>query len=84
MSEEYNAANDVNGNGESPEHWDDWVEYIDEATGAPYLFNNVTGESRWVELGENEDEQEGYYEEQQSPWQAYYDDDGNLFYYNQV
>ena len=48
---------------------DNWVQYIDEDTGNPYLYNEATGESRWIEVEE-------------CKWDKYYDDDGNEFYYH--
>lgn len=48
---------------------ENWVQYIDEDTGNPYLYNEATGESRWIEVEE-------------CKWDKYYDDDGNEFYYH--
>ena len=57
----------------------EWQQYTDEASGLPYLYNTVTGESRWIE--------EGIVENTESilnAWETYQDDDGNEFYYNTV
>jgi hypothetical protein len=50
---------------------DNWVQYYDEESGNPYFYNEVTGESRWIELAV-------------CNWDKFYDDDGNEFYYNKV
>lgn len=38
-----------------------WIQYFDEETGAPYLYNEDTGESRWI----IPDEQYDTYSQQQ-------------------
>ncbi len=52
---------------------DTWVQYMDEETGNPYLFNEATGEARWIDMTAPV-----------SNWEKYYDDDGNEYYYNKV
>lgn len=58
---------------------DEWVEYVDEVTGVPYLYNNATGESQWIEptlpISTSKDLDE---------WETHYDEDGNEFYFNNV
>lgn len=53
---------------------DEWVQFVDDETGLPYLHNPVTKESRWIET----------FTETQDEWETCYDDDGNQFYHNKV
>jgi hypothetical protein len=52
-----------------------WIHNIDDSTGQAYMYNEFTGETKWVQQ-----EEEYYYNE----WTTLYDDDGNIFYYNSV
>eukprot|EP01036_Dinobryon_divergens_P029732 gene29732-38873_t len=56
-----------------------WQQYIDEASGLPYLYNTATGESRWLEEEKMEDTTSIL-----NAWETYQDDDGNEFYYNTI
>ena len=55
-----------------------WQQYVDETTGLPYLYNTVTGESRWLE------EKGEYTTSILNAWETYQDEEGNEFYYNTV
>lgn len=56
-------------NSQSP-GFNEWEEYIDEETGYAFEYNTMTGETRWKQFDDS--------------WQAFYDHDGNLYYYNSV
>ena len=56
-----------------------WQQYTDEGTGLPYLYNSMTGESRWVE-----EERAVDTESILNAWETYQDERGNEFYYNKV
>ncbi len=60
-----------------------WVHYIDDETGFPYMYNTVTGEARWLTEAEYQ-ENEPAIVEIESPWETLYDNDGNIYYYNKV
>lgn len=57
----------------------DWVQYFDEDTGYPYLYNEITGEAKWIDP-----ETFNVEDLQINIWEKYFDDDGNPFYYNRV
>lgn len=76
-----------------PQHdQDGWVQYIDDESGYPYWYNEITGEARWAsqEIQQAADESAGapetlvIPETVMGPWEKYYDDEGNPFYYNRV
>lgn len=54
-----------------------WVQCFDEESGWPYVYNEVTGEVKWVEP-ESTDQLMA------ELWEVCYDEDGNQFYYNSV
>ena len=54
-----------------------WVQCFDEESGWPYVYNEITGEVKWVEP-ESTDQ---FLAEL---WDVCYDQDGNEFYYNAV
>jgi hypothetical protein len=54
-----------------------WIQCYDEESGYPYIFNNVTGETKWVDV----DSSQGLLI---TLWQKFYDDNGDEFYYNPV
>jgi hypothetical protein len=58
---------------------DGWTQYIDDESGVPYWYNEVSGEARWIE-----DNSDPTQIEIQGVWEKYYDDDGNPFYFNSV
>lgn len=56
---------------------DVWVQCYDEESGWPYVYNEATGEMKWVEPESTE-------QLLAVMWEICYDEDGNEFYYNQV
>jgi hypothetical protein len=73
----YQNLNSDNYNGNNSESW---IEYIDEVSGHPYLYNEVTGESKWItETVPTKESNEGYYR-----WESHFDENGYLFFYNKV
>ena len=54
-----------------------WIQCFDEETGYPYLYNDVTGETKWVDAETSNDLVV-------TLWQKFYDDNGDEFYYNPV
>jgi hypothetical protein len=54
-----------------------WLQCVDEESGFPYLYNNITGETKWVDVEESENLMV-------TLWQTFYDDEGDQFYYNPV
>lgn len=56
---------------------DVWVQCYDEESGWPYVYNEATGEVKWVEPESTE-------QLLAVLWEVCYDEDGNEFYYNQV
>ena len=58
-----------------------WVHYIDDETGFPYMYNTVTGEARWLTEAEYQGNEPAIVEIE-SPWETLYDNDGNIYYYN--
>lgn len=56
---------------------DVWVQCYDEESGWPYVYNEATGEVKWVEPESTE-------QLMAVMWDICYDEDGNEFYYNQV
>lgn len=73
FAKDVNSANDEN----------NWVHYIDDETGYPYMYNSVTGEARWLSEGEYQDFEPAVITIE-SPWETLYDDNGNIYYYNKV
>lgn len=65
------AEGEDDGNGES------WVQCFDEESGWPYVYNQATGEMKWVEPESTE-------QLLAVLWDVCYDQDGNQFYYNPV
>jgi hypothetical protein len=65
---------------------ENWLHYVDDATGCPYRYNTVTGEAEWLtqEDYKVQNDQVATVEISNSPWERYYDDDGNPYYYNKV
>lgn len=60
-----------------------WVHYIDDESGFPYMYNTVTGEARWLTEAEYQGNEPAIVEIE-SPWETLYDNDGNIYYYNKV
>lgn len=60
-----------------------WVHYIDDESGYPYMYNTVTGEARWLTESEYQGNEPAVVEIE-SPWETMYDNDGNIYYYNKV
>lgn len=54
-----------------------WIQCYDEESGWPYVYNAATGEMKWVEPESTE-------QLLADLWDVYYDEDGNVFYYNPV
>jgi hypothetical protein len=54
-----------------------WIQCFDDESGWPYIYNQATGEMRWVDP-ETTDQLTAVL------WEVYYDENGNIFYYNQV
>ena len=54
-----------------------WIQCFDEETGYPYVYNDVTGETKWVDADASKDLVV-------TLWQKFYDDNGDEFYYNPV
>lgn len=54
-----------------------WIQCYDEESGWPYVFNEATGEVKWVEPESTE-------QLMAELWEVCYDEDGNQFYYNPV
>lgn len=59
---------------------DVWLQCIDEESGYPYLYNQHTGESKWVEVDEGDQHQQLLV----TVWEKYYDNDGYEYFYNPV
>jgi len=63
------------------QQYDDvWLQCIDEESGYPYLYNQHTGESKWVEVDEGDQHQQLLV----TVWEKYYDNDGYEYFYNPV
>lgn len=60
---------------ESPEGT--WIQCFDEESGYPYIYNNATGETKWIDAESSNDLLV-------TLWQKFYDDSGDPFYYNPV
>ena len=56
---------------------DQWVQYYDEETGCPYLFNHALGEAKWIDVEASNDLMV-------TLWERYYDENGYQYFYNQV
>lgn len=54
-----------------------WIQCYDEESGWPYVYNEATGEVKWVEPESTE-------QLMAELWEVCYDEDGNQFYYNSV
>lgn len=54
-----------------------WIQCYDEETGYPYVYNDVTGETKWIDPSESNDLVV-------TLWQKFFDDNGDEFYYNPV
>ena len=54
-----------------------WIQCYDEESGWPYVYNEVTGEVKWVEPESTE-------QLMAELWEVCYDEAGNQFYYNSV
>ena len=54
-----------------------WIQCYDDESGWPYVYNEHTGEVKWVEPESTE-------QLLAVLWEVCYDQDGNQFYYNQV
>ena len=54
-----------------------WIQCYDEESGWPYVYNEATGEVKWVEPESTE-------QLMAELWEVCYDEDGNQFYYNPV
>jgi hypothetical protein len=54
-----------------------WIQCYDEESGWPYVYNEATGEVRWVEPDSAD-------QLMADLWDVCYDEQGNEFYYNQV
>lgn len=54
-----------------------WIQCFDEESGYPYVYNNVTGETKWIDAESSNDLMV-------TLWQKFYDDSGDAFYYNPV
>ena len=54
-----------------------WIQCFDEETGYPYVYNDVTGETKWIDATTSD-------ELLVTLWQKFYDDNGDAFYYNPV
>lgn len=54
-----------------------WIQCFDEESGYPYVYNNITGETKWIDAESSNDLMV-------TLWQKFYDDSGDAFYYNPV
>ena len=54
-----------------------WIQCFDEESGYPYIYNNITGETKWIDAESSNDLMV-------TLWQKFYDDSGDAFYYNPV
>lgn len=78
MNEEADTFADVDfvGNEEAPT-LGNWIQCFDEDSGCPYLYNDLTGETKWVDASSSN-------EILITLWQKFYDDNGDEFFYNPV
>lgn len=67
---EYNDQAPASNNG-------DWVQCYDEESGYPYVYNTVTGETKWIDADTTNNLMV-------TIWEKYYDEQGYEYYYDPV